>query len=74
MDKQILRQINLADTSEIDELYPMFEEYVKQVRGFLSCPVKEEIRLWYQYLLFQAVKDYLTDKEEGNEEDGTPII
>ncbi len=63
MGTPLLREINLTDTSEIDELFPGFVEYAHQVRGFMNCPAKEEVRLWYEYLLFLTVKDWLSKSE-----------
>ncbi len=37
----------------IETAYPNFQEYVKHVRGFMSCPSIADIKLWHEYLEFQ---------------------
>ena len=36
----------------VEILYPVFRNYVKEYRGFLVCPKKTDIKLWYDFQRF----------------------
>ena len=37
----------------IEATYSNFEQYVRQVRGYMVCPTLSQIMLWHEYLEFQ---------------------
>jgi len=45
---------NWSDVGEVELLYPAFRKWVKETRGFLTCPALAEIKLWYEFMSLKS--------------------